>query len=139
MTSASSSRVQLPPVDHVLTGTELDSQELLTLTVARETGKPLGLALSQFVNKSSRSLSRSGSDKSKSKSKSKKSKKESTLPIITSVEAGSPADLAGLKANDLVIEINGKATSGESNKKVGDWIKGSGNTIEFMVSREKKG
>ena len=104
--------MQLPPVDHVVTGTELDSQQLLTLTVARETGKPLGLALSQFVNKS---------------------------PIITSVEAGSPTDLAGLKANDLVVEINSKATSGESSKKVADWIKGSGNTIEFIVSREKKG
>lgn len=133
VTSASSSRVQLAPVD-VVTGTELDNQELLKFTVVRETGKPLGLALSSTT---ARSVSRSGS-KSGSKSKSKKKSKDSALPIITSVEAGSPAAASGLRPNDLVIEINGKATSGESNKKVGDWIKGSGNTIEFLVSREKK-
>jgi len=66
-TSASSSRVQLPPVDHVVTGTDLDSEKLLRLTLVRETGKPLGLILSNFVNKSNRSVSRSGSDKSKSR------------------------------------------------------------------------
>lgn len=133
VTSASSSKVQITPLDAVVTGTELDNQELLKFTVVRETGKPLGLALSSTTN---RSVSRSSS-KSGSKSKSKK-KKDSALPIITSVEAGSPVAVSGLRPNDLVIEINGKATSGESNKKVGDWIKGSGNTIEFLVSREKK-
>ena len=58
--------------------------------------------------------------------------------MIVAVEADSRADLAGLKASDLVIEINGKATIGESNEKVRDWVKDSGNTIEFTVRREKK-
>ncbi len=141
VTSASSSRIQLN-ADHadVLTDTELDKYELLKLTVQRQAGKPLGLALAQFTGKPNRSLSRSSvaSGKSSKSVKSKKSKKsDETLPVITSIDADSPAELSGLRRGDLILEINGKATNGQSNKKVGDWIKNSANSIEFLVSREK--
>merc|ERR1712127_583186 len=76
VTVASSSRVQLAPSEPELTtGTELDKHDLIRLTVMREPNRNLGLALSQSVNKPSRSASRSSS-KSDKRSKSKKSKKE---------------------------------------------------------------
>lgn len=116
----------------------MDKYDILKLTLERGDDKTLGLSLSQSVNKPSRSLSRNSTKSGKS-SKSKKSKKEksSTLPMITSIDPGLPADRAGLKPQDLILEINGKATNGENSKKVGDWIRGSGGRIEFLISREK--
>jgi len=98
VTSASSSRIQLNA--DVLTDTELDKYELLKLTVQRQAGKPLGLALAQSTSKPNRSLSRSSvaSGKSSKSVKSKKSKKsDETLPVITSIDADSPAELSGLR------------------------------------------
>lgn len=59
------------------------------------------------------------------------------MPVITTIDADSPAEHSGLRPGDLILEINGKPTNGQSNKKISDWIRNSGNAIEFLVRREK--
>ena len=49
----------------------------------------------------------------------------------------SAAAKSGLRGNDLILEINGKSTTGQTNNTVGKWIRASGDQIEFIVSREK--
>jgi hypothetical protein len=45
--------------------------------------------------------------------------------------------MSGLKVGDLVLEINGKSTNGQTNSNIAKWIRSSGTTIEFVVSRAK--
>lgn len=136
-TSASSSRVQItvPQVNPTTeteeeTGTVLDNFDIIACTIIRDGDKPLGLSLSTAVNRSQSTVSRASSANSRKED-------DVILPIITSVDAGSAADRSGLRANDLILEINGRSTTGQTNNTVGKWIKSSGDQIEFLVSREK--
>lgn len=42
--------------------------------------------------------------------------------IITDVEPGSPAESAGIKVNDIIMEINGKATYLRDNQTIAKWL-----------------
>ncbi len=69
----------------------------------------------------------------------KKKRLKSHNPTIATVEENSLGELSGLKNGDVILEINGKRTAGESNKKVSDWIKKSKkNQVEFLIRREVK-
>jgi membrane-associated protease RseP (regulator of RpoE activity) len=100
----------------------LDDFELIKCTIIRPASNAsLGLSLSTSVTTAKeRSLSR---DNEK-------------LPCITSVEPDSPADQAGLRPGDLVLEINGVRTNGKSNKEISELIR-SANVIEFTLSRDR--
>ncbi len=107
----------------------MDNFDIIWCVVNRKyENQPLGVSLSTAVSQN-RSLSRSVS--------SARGDDEVTLPIITSVEPGSLAEQSGLRAGDLVLEINGKSTTGQSNSTIASWIRSTGNQIEFLVSREK--
>lgn len=60
-----------------------------------------------------------------------------SLPIITQVDPDSPAEQSGLKAGDIVLEINGKSTHGQPNSVIANLIRSAGRTIDFTVSRLK--
>jgi C-terminal processing protease CtpA/Prc len=47
-----------------------------------------------------------------------------TLPAIAQVVAGSPAEKAGLRAGDVILQINGVTTRGESLSQVVENIRG---------------
>jgi len=62
--------------------------------------------------------------------------KDAKLMVIAPIE-DTPADKAGLKANDLIIDINGKDTKGMSVKEAADLIRGpQGTTVKLKVKRE---
>lgn len=42
--------------------------------------------------------------------------------VITDVEANSPAEAAGIKVNDIIMEINGKATFLRDNVTIAEWL-----------------
>ena len=125
-----------------LTGTDLDNYDIVPLTLKRVKGEStLGLSLTSTTNKPNRSLSRASvsSAKSSKSTKSKKSKQsDEVLPIITHIEPDSPADRCGLLVDDIILEVNGNKTNGQSTKTIGKWINQSGNEIEFIVIRAKK-
>ncbi len=126
----SSNRQITSAVQSLVTGTDLDNFDIISCVVNRKSeNQPLGVSLSTAVSQN-RSLSRSVS--------SARGDDEVTLPIITSVEPGSLAEQSGLRAGDLVLEINGKSTTGQSNSTIASWIRSTGNQIEFLVSREKQ-
>ena len=116
---------------------DFENFEIIACTVQRREDFPgIGLSLSTAVNHPNRSVSPSSS-----KSPSTKALNEADnlqhLPIITNIDEKSPSQLSGLKVGDLVLEINGKSTNGQSNKDISNWIRSSGTTIEFVVSRAK--
>ena len=126
-----------------VTGTDLDSYDIIACTVNRRSDtQSLGLSLSTAVSQPPQQPPASGGAASRSASRASRASggmlgDEQTLPIITFVEQGSLAEASGLRAGDLVLEINGKSTIGQSNQTIASWIKSTGNTIEFLVSREK--
>lgn len=62
--------------------------------------------------------------------------KDDKLTVIAPIE-DTPADKAGLKANDLIVEINGKSTKGMSVKDAADLIRGEkGTTVTLLIRRE---
>lgn len=64
--------------------------------------------------------------------------KDDKLTVIAPIE-NTPADKAGLKANDVILEINGKSTKGISVKDAADWIRGpKGTTVKLLVKRENE-
>jgi C-terminal processing protease CtpA/Prc len=144
--TASSSKIQITvpsvapitseqqPTTSGSTDTILDNFDIIACVVNREADKPLGLSLSTAVN---RSQSRASSASSSNNRKQQIENDDVILPIITSVDDGSAAAKSGLRANDLILEINGKSTTGQTNNTVGKWIRASGDQIEFIVSREK--
>ena len=58
------------------------------------------------------------------------------MSIIKSLETGSPAEAAGLRACDTIVEINGKPTYGKSNNAVGQMILNSSSPINLLISRK---
>lgn len=55
--------------------------------------------------------------------------------IITSVEPNSPAEKAGIKVNDIIMEINQKATFLRDNQTIADWLFGNmyAPTVNFTI------
>ena len=61
--------------------------------------------------------------------------KDGQLVIIAPIE-NSPAELAGLKADDLILEIDGKSTKGITVDKAADRIRGEkGTTVNLLIKR----
>ncbi len=61
--------------------------------------------------------------------------RDGNLVIIAPIE-DSPAELAGLKADDYILEINGKSTKGISIDKAADQIRGEkGTTVSLLIKR----
>ena len=61
-----------------------------------------------------------------------------TVPMITNVNPDSAACKSGLKARDLLLEVNGLATYGQKSSTIASWIRASGPIIQFLVGREKE-
>jgi len=62
--------------------------------------------------------------------------KDDKLTVIAPIE-DTPADRAGLKANDLILEIDGKSTKGMTVKDAADKIKGKkGTAVNLLIKRE---
>lgn len=55
--------------------------------------------------------------------------------IITGVEPESPAEKSGIKVNDIIMEINGKATYLRDNQTIADWLFGDmyAPTVTFTI------
>ncbi len=120
------------------TTNDLDNFDIIACTVQRREDYPgIGLSLSTAVNHPNRSVSPQ-SIASSSLSNNDKDDSNMHLPIITNIDDGSPAQKSGLRVGDLVLEINGKSTNGQTNSNIAKWIRSGGNTIEFVVSRAKQ-
>jgi C-terminal processing protease CtpA/Prc len=114
------------------TDMDFDNVDLIRCIVTRrEDFKGIGISLAPG-NQRTRSSS------SSSKRSTDNRVERDSLPFITSIEPASPAENAGLKPGDLVVEINGKRANGLTNKKeIAKLIQSSGNQVEFLISREK--
>ena len=119
---------------------DLDNFDIIACTVQRREDYPgIGLSLSTAVNHPNRSVSpQSIASSSLSNNDKDESSSNMHLPIITNIDEGSPAQKSGLRVGDLVLEINGKSTNGQTNSNIAKWIRSGGNTIEFVVSRAKQ-
>lgn len=53
------------------------------------------------------------------------------------MEAGSPAEAAGLRPKDLIIEVNGINVTRENHKQVVERIKASGDSTTFLVADQQ--
>jgi hypothetical protein len=121
---------------------DIENFDIIACSVQRRDDFPgIGLSLSTAVNNPNRSVSPSSYYSSSKSPSTKLSENEADnlqhLPIITNIDEKSPADMSGLKVGDLVLEINGKSTNGQTNSNIAKWIRSSGTTIEFVVSRVK--
>ena len=54
---------------------------------------------------------------------------QSGKPIIYSVIEGTPAEKAGLKANDIILYVDGKSVNGLDISKVAELVRGPENTV----------
>lgn len=64
--------------------------------------------------------------------------REDKLVVIAPID-DTPADKAGLKANDEILEIDGKNTKGMSVKEAADLIRGEkGTKVHLLIKREEK-
>ena len=55
------------------------------------------------------------------------------LPLIAGVAGGSPAEKAGLRVGDIIIKVNDVATSGQSQAKILESIRGYGEKFPKVV------
>jgi carboxyl-terminal processing protease len=63
-------------------------------------------------------------------------RKEGDYITITEIYKGFPADQAGLKAGDVILEIDGKSIAGKSSTEVSEQLKGLPNsTVEITIQR----
>jgi carboxyl-terminal processing protease len=61
---------------------------------------------------------------------------EEGLPRIVSVFKGSPAEKAGLLADDVIVAVDGRTTVERSIDEVADWVRGeAGTTVEVSIRR----
>jgi C-terminal processing protease CtpA/Prc len=58
------------------------------------------------------------------------------VPFVTRVEPGSPAELAGLKENDQIVQINGKSTYEQTSEFIANSIKNSKDEVDLVISRD---
>ncbi len=64
--------------------------------------------------------------------------REDKLVVISPID-DTPADKAGLKANDEILEIDGKNTKGMSVKEAADLIRGQkGSKVQLLIRRDEK-
>lgn len=64
---------------------------------------------------------------------------ESNKIVVTTVFSGTPADKAGLKAGDIIVQIDGKAMDGVKLEEATDRIKGAaGTSVTLTVKRGEK-
>ncbi len=62
------------------------------------------------------------------------------LPRVVGVFEGSPAQAAGLAPDDVIVEVDGQATSGKAIDEVAGWVRGAaGTTVELTVRRGADG
>jgi len=54
--------------------------------------------------------------------------------VITSVEPNSPAEKTGIKVDDIIMEINGKATYLRDNQTIADWLFSNMHTPEVLFT-----
>ncbi|KAL3235471.1 hypothetical protein MRX96_048305 [Rhipicephalus microplus] len=59
--------------------------------------------------------------------------KQGHLPLVSAVETGSPADAAGLRSNDTVIEVNGVILDGLGHEDVVQLVKSTPNEARLLV------
>lgn len=131
--ATSTNKRTAPIAPQQVTGTDLDGYDIILCTIKRREDNPsIGLTLSPSLNQQARSLSRASTTTNEDQ------KQTNLLPVITSVEPGTPAEQSGLRAGDLVLEIDGKSTHRQPNSVIGSWIRSAGNSIEFTISREKR-
>jgi carboxyl-terminal processing protease len=58
------------------------------------------------------------------------------LPRVTSVFPASPAEAAGLKPDDVIVEVDGQQTIDHSIDEVAGWVRGeAGTTVELKIRR----
>lgn len=57
-----------------------------------------------------------------------------TRPVCSQVQKGSPAKLAGLEEDDIIIEVNGANVLDEPYDKVVERVQSSGNNVTLLVS-----
>ena len=56
------------------------------------------------------------------------------LPRVVAVFKGSPAEKAGLKADDVIVAVNGQKTAGVTIDQVAGWVRGeAGTTVELTI------
>jgi carboxyl-terminal processing protease len=56
------------------------------------------------------------------------------LPQVVGVFDGSPAEAAGLQIDDVILEVDGRTTSGKTIDEVAEWVRGeAGTTVELTI------
>ncbi|MGZ9275705.1 MAG: S41 family peptidase [Candidatus Limnocylindrales bacterium] len=56
------------------------------------------------------------------------------LPRVVGVFDGSPAEAAGLQVDDVILEVDGRTTSGRTIDEVAEWVRGeAGTTVELTI------
>jgi carboxyl-terminal processing protease len=64
---------------------------------------------------------------------------EEGLPRIVSVFKGSPAENAGLQADDVLVAVDGQTTTGRTIDEVADWVRGEAGTTVLVTIRRSDG
>ncbi len=95
--------------------------DFINVVLSRGRNEPLGMSLEMWEGTVSK-----GGNKSV----------VSLSPRIARVEENGLAELSGLRAGDVILEVNGKKTVGKSNKKISEWIKKGKSNLVFAVKRK---
>ena len=65
---------------------------------------------------------------------------EDGLPKIVGVFKNSPAEAAGIKVGDVIVDVDGKATTGKTLDEVAAWVRGeAGSSVEITVKADGTG